>query len=257
MLQAMTQIIREAGQIILNAADDKDVHTKTSKHDLVTRYDAQVQEFLRGRLLRLVPDAGFFAEEDDGSTARLTGACFIVDPIDGTTNFIKGLRRSCISVALAQDAAIQYGVIYNPYTDEMFTAEAGKGADLNGEPIHVSACGMDEAIVCAGTSPYYPDCYDEMLRMSGLLMRQCMDTRRSGSAALELCDVACGRVEGYFEQLLSPWDFAAGALIVQQAGGIVTDMSGTALQFAEKSSVIAANPQCFDALVRLAEQARR
>lgn len=257
MLQAMTQAVRAAGEIILQADEDKGVRQKSSKHDLVTRYDTQVQAFLRRALLEALPGAGFFAEEDDGGPAQLRGVHFIVDPIDGTTNFIKGLRRSCVSVALAEEQRVLYGVIYNPYADEMFTAEAGKGACLNGAPIHVSRCSMDEAVVYTGASPYYPACYDETFRLARSLMGLCVDIRRSGSAALELCDVACGRAEAYFEALLSPWDYAAGALIVREAGGDVTDMAGKPLQFAEKSSVAAANGACFSALLHLAEEAGR
>lgn len=255
MLQAMTDIVRAAGSIIRQADADKAVRRKSSKHDLVTRYDTEVQEFLRRGLLDALPGAGFFAEEDDSGAAKPAGPCFIVDPIDGTTNFIKGLRRSCVSVALAEGARIVCGVIYNPYTDEMFTAEAGKGAYLNGEAIHVSRCCMDEAVVYTGASPYYPACYDETFRLARSLMGRCVDIRRSGSAALELCDVACGRAEAYFEALLSPWDYAAGSLIVREAGGLVTDMAGKPLQFAEKSSLAAANPACFDELLRLAREA--
>ncbi len=255
MLQAMTDIVRAAGSIIRQADADKAVHRKSSKHDLVTRYDTEVQEFLRRGLLGALPGAGFFAEEDENGAAKPEGLCFIVDPIDGTTNFIKGLRRSCVSVALAEDTRIVCGVIYNPYADEMFTAEEGRGAYLNGGAIHVSRCCMDEAVVYTGASPYYPACYDETFRLARSLMGRCVDIRRSGSAALELCDVACGRAEAYFEALLSPWDYAAGSLIVREAGGLVTDMAGKPLQFAEKSSVAAANPACFDELLRLAREA--
>ena len=255
MVQTIADIVRAAGQIILQADADKHVRRKSSKHDLVTRYDTQVQEFLCCALLDILPGAGFYGEEDDGDAVCLSGLHFIVDPIDGTTNFIKGLRRSCVSVALADGERIALGVIYNPYTDEMFTAEAGKGAFLNGEPIHASRCGMDEAVVYAGASPYYPACYDETFHLARSLMGRCVDIRRSGSAALELCDVACGRAEAYFEALLSPWDYAAGSLIVQEAGGFATDIAGKPLQFAERSSLAAANPACFDELLRLAREA--
>lgn len=256
MIQKIAQIVRAAGEIILRADEDKGVRQKSSKHDLVTRYDTQVQAFLRRELLAALPGAGFFAEEDDGGPAQTRGLHFIVDPIDGTTNFIKGLRRSCVSVALADERRVVCGVVYNPYAGEMFTAEAGKGAQLNGAPVHVSRCEMDEAVVYTGASPYYPACYDETFRLARSLMGRCVDIRRSGSAALELCDVACGRAEAYFEALLSPWDYAAGALIVKEAGGCVTDMAGNDLQFAEKSSVAAANGACFSELLRLARQAR-
>lgn len=256
MLERILPAVRAAGEIILQADTDKGVREKSSKHDLVTRYDVQVQEFLRRAFAEAMPGTGFFAEEDDGGPVQTQGLHAIVDPIDGTTNFIKGLRRSCVSVAVADGPRVLCGAVYNPYADEMFTAELGAGAQLNGAPIHVSGCGMDEAVVYTGASPYYPACYDETFRLARSLMGVCVDIRRSGSAALELCDVACGRAEAYFEALLSPWDYAAGALIVQEAGGVVADMTGAGLQFVQKSSVLAANRQCWDAMRQLAAQSR-
>lgn len=250
-------VVRQAGEIILRAHSDKGVRQKTSKHDLVTRYDAEVQAFLRRELLSLLPQAGFFAEEDDGQARSAEGLRFIVDPIDGTMNFVRGLKRSCVSVALADAERVICGVIYNPYADELFTAEAGRGAFLNGAPIHASGCALDEAIVYAGTSPYYPPKYEQTFRLARSLMGVCADIRRSGSAALELCDVACGRAEAYFEALLSPWDYAAGALIVKEAGGLVGDMEGRPLSLTQKSSLAAGNGACYPALMALIRAARQ
>ena len=227
--------VREAGAIVLQAtAEGKNVREKTSRHDLVTAYDARVQRFLQERLLALLPEAGFLGEEDGGRLEAASAWRFIVDPIDGTMNFIRTLRRSCISVGLAQGERMEFGVVYDPYHDELFTAVRGAGAFLNGAPIHVSDCDMAHALVYIGS-----------------------DIRRSGSAALELCDVACGRVEAYFEYRLSPWDYAAGSLIVTEAGGSITDLDGGGLRFDQKCSVAAANPLCHAPLLQMAEQAQQ
>ena len=252
MLQKITEIVRRAGDIILQADGDKAVEQKSSRHDLVTKYDKAVQAFLYRELLKAVPEAGFVGEEDDVRQTANHSCRFIVDPIDGTTNFIKGLKRSCVCVAFARRGIIELGVVYNPYCDEMFTAERGRGAWLNGVPVHVSDCPMEKALAYAGMSPYYPQCAEETFRLARLLQTQCIDLRRSGSAALELCDVACGRADVYYECRLSPWDYAAASLIVEEAGGHVADMQGTPLQFEEKTSVAAANGPCWQPLLKMA-----
>ncbi len=250
--------VREAGTIVLQAtAEGKNVREKTSRHDLVTAYDARVQRFLQERLLALLPEAGFLGEEDGGRLESASAWRFIVDPIDGTMNFIRTLRRSCISVGLAQGERMEFGAVYDPYHDELFTAVRGAGAFLNGAPIHVSDCDMAHALVYIGSSPYYPDCIPQTFALAQKLTETCSDIRRSGSAALELCDVACGRVEAYFEYRLSPWDYAAGSLIVTEAGGKISALNGEALRFDQKCSVAAANALCHAPLLQMAEQAQQ
>lgn len=250
--------VREAGGIVLQATNEgKHAREKTSRHDLVTAYDARVQRFLQERLLALLPGAGFLGEEDGGRLKAENGWRFIVDPIDGTMNFIRDLRRSCISVGLARGDVMEFGAVYDPYHDELFTAARGEGAFLNGVPIHVSDCDMPHALVYIGSAPYYPDCIPQTFYLAQRLTETCSDIRRSGSAALELCDVACGRVEAYFEYRLCPWDYAAGSLIVTEAGGRISSLDGGALQFDQKCSIAAANALCHAPLLALAEEAQQ
>ena len=253
MRESISAVVREAGKIVREAGRDKGVHEKSGHQDLVTRYDAEVQRFLEQRLLALLPEAGFLGEEDLGEDVHADREyVFVVDPIDGTTNFVKGSPHCGISVGLARRGRMVAGVVYDPYLDELFSAGLGEGAYLNGKPIRVSEAGMDDAVSVVGTSPYYRQYADVTFAMGRRLFDRNLDIRRSASAALDLCYVAAGRVDCYFECLLSPWDYAAGSLIVQEAGGIATDLAGGPLRFDRKCSLAAANAACHAELLRIA-----
>ena len=146
-----------------------------------------------------------------------------------------------ISVALAVDGAVELGVIYNPYLDELFTARRGRGAFCNGKPIRVSSEPLENGIVIFGTSPYNKEVSEKSFKLAYEYHRRALDVRRTGSAAIDLCNIAAGRAELFFELILSPWDYAAGALIVEEAGGIVTDADGRTLPLGRKCSVVARN----------------
>ena len=149
--------------------------------------------------------------------------CWILDPVDGTTNLIHSFRHSAISLALAEGGQAVFGVVYNPYTEECFTARRGGGAFRNGVPIQVSAVSrLEDSLLSAGTVPGQRELADAAFRQMRALYDRCQDVRRMGCASLELCDVACGRLEGYVELSLQPWDYAAGMLILAEAGGQVT-----------------------------------
>ena len=155
MLEQIIAIVREAGKIVLSAHDVwSHTHEKTSAADLVTEYDVAVENCLKEKLPSLVPGSIFFGEEEAENADPSRGWAFIVDPIDGTTNFVRGLRQSAISVALAHDGAVEYGVVYDPYKDEMFSARRGGGAFLNGRPIHVSERPIEQGIFGMGTAIY-------------------------------------------------------------------------------------------------------
>lgn len=253
LLPQIQAIVREAGALILGADVEKGVVEKSNHQDLVTRYDGAVQAFLQQRLLALAPEAGFLGEEDQPGALVRRQAMFVVDPIDGTTNFIKGYNHSAISVGLCDGGQMALGVVYNPYTDELFSARRGGGAFLNGAPLRLSPCPMEDAVSVMGTSPYYRELADLTFAIGRRLFDRNLDMRRSGSAALDLCDLAAGRIDCYFECLLSPWDLAAGSLIAQEAGAVVTDLVGGPLPFDRKSSLAAANPQCHGELLAIAK----
>lgn len=232
--------VYECSRIIKEAVRSQaDVDEKEGHANFVTAYDKRVQEELKKRLLALVPDAVFVGEEEDIHASISKGKAFIVDPIDGTTNFIKDYHCSCISVGMTKDGKQELGIVYNPYLEELFLAERGKGAFLNGERIRVSKQPLEKGIVLFGTSPYYEELAEKSFKMAYEYFKKAMDVRRSGSAAIDLCNIACGRAELYFELRLSPWDYAAGSLIVEEAGGKVTTVEGTPISLDEPCSVLA------------------
>ena len=254
MREEIARIVREAGRIVREAGRDKGVHEKSNHQDLVTRYDSQVQRFLEDRLLSLLPQAGFLGEEDLGEDVHADREyLFVVDPIDGTTNFVKEYPHCGISVGLYRNGRPEIGVIYDPYLDELFEAERGQGAFCNGRSIHVSDVPLADAVSVMGTSPYYRQYADVTFQMGRKLFDGSLDIRRAASAALDLCYIAAGRVDCYFECLLSPWDYAAGALIVAEAGGVATDLEGRDLRVDRKCSLAAGNPACHRSLLDIAQ----
>lgn len=234
--------VYECGQIIKEADRSRvKINAKEGHANFVTTYDKRLQEELKERLQRIVPEAVFVGEEEDLHASIEEGKAFIVDPIDGTTNFIKDYQCSCISVGMTVDGAQRVGIVYQPYLDEMFLAERGKGAYRNGERIHVSDQPLENGLVLFGTAPYYEELSEKSFEMAYDYFRKALDVRRSGSAAVDLCNIACGRAELYFELLLSPWDYAAGSLIVEEAGGKVTTVEGTPLTLDRPCSLKATN----------------
>ena len=217
--------------------------------DFATEADFAVQRQVQERLLALYPDIQFMGEEKDNSGIDFAGAVWILDPVDGTTNLIHQFQHSAISLALAEGGQIVFGVVYNPYTEECFTARRGGGALRNGVPIHVSDVSrLEDSLLSTGTVPGRRDLADTAFRQMRALYDRCQDVRRTGCASLELCDVACGRLEGYVELVLQPWDYAAGMLIVAEAGGQVTALGGAPLSLAEGGPLLASNGRLRGAL---------
>lgn len=249
MMEEITLLARHAGEIMLRFRDAA-THQKEGHFNFVTDADVAVQDFLKRELLRLLPDARFFAEEQDN--APLTDApTFVVDPIDGTLNFMRHRGASAVSIALLRKKTPVLGLIYNPYTDEMFTAERGKDAWLNGRPIHVSKTGFENAMVSFGTSPYDADLANRTMSMARCFLLRAGDLRRTGSAAIDLCDVACGRSDIFFELRLRPWDVAAGSLIVQEAGGRYISLGHDAPYYDDACGMLACNAPCEQEALRI------
>lgn len=241
------EAVKECAAIILTAHDiEKGIEEKEGAANFVTKYDKQVQDELFARLKAILPEAHLIGEEEREHDSVESGYAFIVDPIDGTTNFIKDYKMSAISVGLLKDGQPYVGVVYNPYLDEVFSAVAKEGAWLNEKPIHVSEKELSEGVVLFGTSPYNRELADETFAYIRKLFDNALDIRRSGSAALDLCSIAAGRAEVYFELLLSPWDYAAGALIVKEAGGRVSTLTGETLVYDRKCSVLAAGSRAYE-----------
>lgn len=252
MLEKIISIVKSAGQIMLQASHISDfVESKQGRANFVTKYDILVQDYLYRELLKLYPEAVFIGEEDKRRAEALGEYCFIVDPIDGTTNFIFDYRHSAISVALLHRTELVIGVVYNPYLNEIFYAEKGKKAYLNGRPLQVNNRQLSEGIVAFGTSPYDRTLAKESFRITGEIYEKALDVRRSGSAALDLCYVAAGRCVLFYELRLQPWDYAAGSLIITEAGAKISAMDKNSLPILSPSSVIAATPSAYEDFFQL------
>ena len=251
MLDRLIAVVRRAGDMIRNAHDiEKDTHEKNGAADLVTKYDVAVQAFLQKELLALVPEADFLGEEGEHEALDKPWV-FVVDPIDGTTNFVRHMHHSNIAVALVHEGCVAYGVVYNPFTEEMFAARRGGGAFLNGRPIHVSDRDMSHAITLCGSTIYDRRFTDRSFSLMRRLYDLGLDFRRFGSAELDVCYVACGRAEVFFECRLSPWDYAAGSLILTEAGGKITRLDGSPIDPYRGGSVWATNGICHSVLTLL------
>ncbi len=241
LMEQTIEAVKQAGALV--AAPDA-VNTVMSKNptDFVTNVDITVQNILRTRLEELAPGVQFLGEEGE-KTAIDPGVPFwILDPVDGTTNLIHRFRHSAISLALAEDGQVVFGVVYHPYTGECFTASRSCGAFCNGCPIRVSeTASLADSLLSVGTVPGRRDLADAAFWQMRLLYDHCQDVRRTGCASLDLCWVACGRLEGYVELSLQPWDYAAGLLLVEEAGGRVTTPEGQPLSLMQGGAVLASN----------------
>lgn len=245
-LANMEALIRAAGAIMRRVPDSvrSNPDAKEGSANFVTAYDLKVQEFLKAGLSRILPEASFFAEEDGESRRAVDeGYVFIIDPIDGTTNFMCGYDHSAVSVGLLREGEPILGMVYDPYRDELYAAVRGGGATCNGRPITVSDRPVTRGIVAIGSAPYRRDTLSETVRdMTHRLFHAFADFRRSGSAALDICHVAAGRLDAFCEPILSPWDYAAGSVILSEAGGLATDFEGQPLDLSAPSSCVFGSP---------------
>lgn len=241
--EELEALLKKAGKLFAdrNAA----AHTREKGvADYVTEVDFAVQQFIRRRLEELYPEVQFLSEEKSNEEIDKNGLVWVLDPVDGTTNLIHDYRASVISLALMQEGRVVLGMIYNPYTDELFSAQKGKGSYCNGQKIEVSGAEtIEKSLIAIGTSPYYKEMAEENFKIFQAVFKDCQDIRRSGSAALDLAYVACGRIEAYFERNLKIWDYAAGMLLVREAGGQVTDYRGNDADTEMISNITAANPR--------------
>jgi len=202
--------------------------------DLVTQTDLAVEAFLKEKLANLVPGAAFMAEESSESAKEPDGLCWIIDPVDGTTNFVHRIPQVATSVALWNKDHVELGVVNIPMMNECFSAQRGQGAYLNGTPINVSrAETLGDALVATGFPYDFSGRLDRILERLSLVLPKGRGLRRIGAAAVDMAYVACGRLDMFYEEGLKPWDFAAGLLLVEEAGGRVTNLRGEALHFGD------------------------
>ena len=225
--------------------------------DLVTEVDVSVERMFRDLVAERFPDYQVLAEEMGGLAAAPAGPCWVFDPIDGTTNFTHGLPIFCASLALEIDGVAEVAAVYDPTRRELFTAERGGGAFLNGRPLRVSTTGLLVDAMLVTGFPY--DVHSRIGEIVGLFARfvgRARAVRRLGSAAIDLCYIAAGRMDGFWERDLKPWDSAGGALIVAEAGGRVTNMDGSPF-VSRGRDVLATNGLLHDAMLEVIDDFRR
>ncbi len=240
-----------AGKVILRHYENLDrININAKRHnDLVSEVDIQAEREIVQTLRRTFPDHAILGEESgrhDGDTEHQ----WLIDPLDGTTNYLHGLPLFCVSIAYRQRGRLESALIHDPLRDEFFTASRGGGAQLNDRRIRVTQRqGLEGALLSVGLPPWKMDRQQAFLDVCGHLMRQHGMIRRTGSAAIDLAYVACGRLDGFWETGLNPWDIGAGALLVQEAGGLVGDFVG-GHDHLDSGNVVAGSPKVFKGLLQ-------
>jgi myo-inositol-1(or 4)-monophosphatase len=254
MINVAVKAARAAGALINRAALDVESVRISQKlvNDFVTEVDHAAEKAIIETLLTAYPGHGIWAEESGREHgAQDSEFVWIIDPLDGTTNFIHGLPVYCVSIALAVKGKIEQAVIYDPSRNDLFTATKGRGAYMNDRRLRVSKrIRLQDCLISTGFPFRQSDDFNTYLRMMGDMMQRTAGLRRPGSAALDLAYVAAGFTDGFFETGLQPWDTAAGSLMVTEAGGLVGNFSGDA-NFLEQQECIAGNPRIYGQLVSI------
>ena len=240
-IEIIKNIVLEAGKLF---SDESAANAVTEKGaaDFVTAVDLASQNYIKGQLEKYYSDAALLSEEGDHDDFVPREYTFVLDPVDGTTNLIHRYRQSAVSLGLLHNGQPYAGVVYNPFTSELFWAEKGKGAFFNGKPMHVSPqTEFSKCVITIGTMPYYKEYADKNFDLFKRIYLDSVDIRRTGSSALDLCYTADGRTEAFFERGLKAWDFSAGAIILEEAGGRISDWEGNTLDFYSQQNVVASN----------------
>lgn len=231
LLATAVEAALAAGRIQQQYFRQSPLITKKGRIDLVTAADLSVEREFRALIAERFPSHGVLGEEAAAGQQPVDAPFrWIIDPVDGTTNFAHGVAFFCVSIALEIHGRVEIGVVFDPVAGELFTAERGSGARLNGVPIRAVPCvDLVDALLCTGFPYTIREDRRRQIAVFGAFLEEAQAVRRIGSAALDLCYVACGRFDGYWEEKIHLWDVAAGALIVQEAGGVVSGMDGTPL----------------------------
>lgn len=260
MLNIAVRAARSAGSIINRAALDLDVLKVASKgtNDFVTEVDQAAEEAIISTLLEAYPGHAILAEESGRQRgSKHSDYLWIIDPLDGTTNFVHGFPQYAVSIALKHRGQIMQAVVYDPTRNELFTATRGRGAFMNDRRIRVSRrTKLAEALIGTGFPFRQLQHLDEYVRMFKLITEQTAGIRRPGAAALDLAYVAMGRLDGFWEFGLSAWDVAAGSLLIQESGGMIADFAG-GTDYLTSGNIVAGNPKVHAELLALVQQVHR
>ena len=253
-IEIITNIAKEAGDMINRRRLELttgDVASKSTEKDIVTIADKECEEFLRKELKAKYPDIAFYGEEGVYGDLQDYELVFVVDPIDGTTSYLHGYPFYCVSIGLREAGQATAGVVYLPYIHDVYSALRGQGALKNGKLIHASAVErFVDAIGACGFACVRGNLKPDTIELAGQMIHQLQGFRRSGSAAIDLCHVADGCVDLYWEFLLKPWDYAAGALIAQEAGAMVTGFDGNPIDD-KVGQVLATNGRLHEPMLKM------
>lgn len=240
-IEEIKSIVLDAGTIFFDrvaAARQKE----KGNADFVTDVDFAVQEYIYAKLIEKFPDYQFMGEEKSNEEIDENGTFWVLDPVDGTTNLIHDYQNSAISLALVTKGEVVLGIVYNPFHKEMFWAKKGEGCYLNSVQVHVSdAKDLSESLISIGTSPYYKEMAEENFHIFREIFLASQDIRRCGAASLDMAYVACGRIEAYMERKLKLWDYAAGRLLIEEAGGVVVNYKGENIDIDYEADILAGN----------------
>lgn len=240
--QAIIDLVKEAGQFVFDPALRANVDMKGAA-DFVTAVDLKISSFVKERLQALTPDIGFMSEEED---SELTDRRWILDPIDGTTNLVYDYNCSSVSLAYFDGERVDFGVIYNPYNGDLFVGKRGQGVWLNGQRLEQAPDReLTDCLIEFGAGSTKKQYTDESFALGKEVFRHCLDLRRMCSSALAIAYVAAGKLNGYFERVIKPWDYAAATLMLEECGGICTDWNGKHVPFDRPSSYVCGTPKAY------------
>ncbi|MFK8050340.1 MAG: inositol monophosphatase family protein [Halioglobus sp.] len=255
MINIALRAARKAGEMIVRASDNLDNFEVMAKgvNDFVTEVDTTAEQDIIYQLQKAYPDHAFQGEESGLSGNEESEYRWIIDPLDGTTNFVRGIPHYAVSIACTFRGKLEHAVVLDPVRREEFTASRGRGAQLNGRRIRVSKLdSLDSALLGTGI-PFKDHCDDKLAAHSKtieLLAGQCAGIRRAGAASLDLAYVAAGRLDAFWEIGLAPWDIAAGALLIKEAGGLVADIDSSD-NYMDSGNIVCGNPKCFKSVLQV------
>lgn len=248
---AIIALVKEASRFVFDEELKKNVNMK-GEADYVTAVDLKISSFIKENLALLTPSIGFMSEEEDN---EIKNERWILDPIDGTTNLVYDYNFSSISLAYCKDEKIEFGVIYNPFNGDLFVAKRGEGAYLNGKRLPVAPDRKPmNSLVEFGAGSTKKQYTNESFLLGREVFRGCLDIRRGCSSALAIAYVAAGKINGYFERSIKPWDYAAATLMLEECGAVCSDWNRAPIQYKEPSSFVCGTPQVYEYVIRVIDK---
>lgn len=240
--QVITDLVKEAAQFVFDDTLRSEINMKGAA-DYVTAVDLKISNFIKEKLRELTPEIGFMSEEEDGEIAEKR---WILDPIDGTTNLVYGYNMSSVSLAYYNGKEVEFGVIFNPYNGDLFTCKRGEGVYYNGEKLKKPEDrDLENCLIEFGAGSTKKQFTDESFALGKEVFRNCLDIRRICSSALAIAYVAAGKINGYFERNIKPWDYAAATLMLEECGAVSSDWDGNPVQYEHQSSYVCGTPKAY------------